>query len=192
MIDTTKERILQAALDIFSLRGYAATGTKAIAAAAGVNEVTLFRTFGSKRAVYLEVFRRFWVVPDAGVLLRDLSGEVAEDLRRIAASLVELFIGNDKIIRMSVRDIHEFPEILAELRADPDRIVALVAEHLSKVSTGTDLGAPPERVARVFVTALMGASLHFLHRSEEGEVRRFAADFVDIFLQGALRSSSGT
>lgn len=47
----TAEKILDAASSLFATRGYAATTTKAIAEAAGVNEVTIFRNFENKLGV---------------------------------------------------------------------------------------------------------------------------------------------
>lgn len=47
----TAERILDTATALFASRGYAATTTRAIAGAAGVNEVTIFRTFENKLGV---------------------------------------------------------------------------------------------------------------------------------------------
>lgn len=49
--DETRDRILAAAATLIAERGYVATTTRAIATAAGVNEVTLFRRFGSKAGV---------------------------------------------------------------------------------------------------------------------------------------------
>jgi len=48
---STTERLLAAAAQIIAERGYAATTTRAIAEQAGVNEVTLFRQFGSKQGL---------------------------------------------------------------------------------------------------------------------------------------------
>lgn len=47
----TGEKILDAASALFASRGYASTTTRAIAEAAGVNEVTIFRTFENKLGV---------------------------------------------------------------------------------------------------------------------------------------------
>jgi AcrR family transcriptional regulator len=46
-----RSRLVDAARNLFAERGYAATTTRAIADRAGVNEVTLFRRFGSKAGV---------------------------------------------------------------------------------------------------------------------------------------------
>src|SRR3954463_4818279 len=44
----SRERILEAATRVYSKYGFRGATTRLIAAEAGVNEVTLFRTFGSK------------------------------------------------------------------------------------------------------------------------------------------------
>jgi AcrR family transcriptional regulator len=50
--DETKQRIVTAARDCFAQLGWAATTTQEIARVAGVNEVTLFRHFGSKSQLF--------------------------------------------------------------------------------------------------------------------------------------------
>lgn len=47
----TAEKILTAAAELFAVRGYASTSTRAIAEAAEVNEVTIFRIFENKLGV---------------------------------------------------------------------------------------------------------------------------------------------
>jgi AcrR family transcriptional regulator len=47
----SRERILEAAARVYSKHGFRGATTRLIAAEAGVNEVTLFRTFGSKAAL---------------------------------------------------------------------------------------------------------------------------------------------
>ena len=47
----SRERILEAAGRVYSKHGFRGATTRLIAAEAGVNEVTLFRTFGSKGAL---------------------------------------------------------------------------------------------------------------------------------------------
>jgi len=51
------ERILATATGLFSLHGYNAVSTRQIAAAAHVNEVTVFRHYPRKHDLYMEVMR---------------------------------------------------------------------------------------------------------------------------------------
>ncbi len=51
-----KQKILEAAIPLFSKKGYTATSIRDIADAAGVNQNTVFRIFGDKYSLYLEMF----------------------------------------------------------------------------------------------------------------------------------------
>src|SRR5262250_3547096 len=54
----TRERLLQAASSLFSEQGYAATGTRAIAARASCNVALISHYFGSKEGLLREVILR--------------------------------------------------------------------------------------------------------------------------------------
>jgi AcrR family transcriptional regulator len=51
-----KQKILEAAIPLFSNNGYTATSIRDIANAAGVNQNTIFRIFRDKYSLYLEMF----------------------------------------------------------------------------------------------------------------------------------------
>jgi AcrR family transcriptional regulator len=54
----TRERLLHAAISLFSEQGYAATGTRAVAARAGCNVALISHYFGSKEGLLREVIVR--------------------------------------------------------------------------------------------------------------------------------------
>jgi len=60
----TRERILRAARATFGSRGFAGTTTKDIAKKAGVNEVTIFRHFKSKQALFASAAAEMLPLPD--------------------------------------------------------------------------------------------------------------------------------
>lgn len=57
--DSKKERILEAALKLFSLKGFHATTTKEIAGESGVAEGLIFYYFGDKRTLLLHLVQNF-------------------------------------------------------------------------------------------------------------------------------------
>lgn len=80
---TAGDRILEAANELFGERGYSATTTRALAERAGVNEVTIFRLYGSKLGVLKALGERFLAVgmaqqAEAAPLPDDLRGAVTE------------------------------------------------------------------------------------------------------------------
>jgi AcrR family transcriptional regulator len=74
--DAVRAAVLAATLDLLSQRGYEAMTTKDIASVAGVNEVTLFRRWGTKAAIVAEALQDYSATetptPDTGTLQTDL------------------------------------------------------------------------------------------------------------------------
>lgn len=70
----TKIKILQAALKLFSQKGYLGTTTKEIAKEANVAEVTLFRYFKSKESLFIDVLKNQSFLPT----LKDLFPKLKE------------------------------------------------------------------------------------------------------------------
>jgi AcrR family transcriptional regulator len=86
----SRERILEAAARVYAMHGFRGATTRLIANEAGVNEVTLFRTFGSKSALIEAVLAQYGksrpivTLPDEPRDPRaELSAFVAEHLERV-------------------------------------------------------------------------------------------------------------
>jgi TetR/AcrR family transcriptional repressor of mexJK operon len=189
----TKEKILSAALKLFSERGMAAVGTKAIAEAAGVNEVTLFRTFGSKDKLWVQVFHRYVVRPEPALFLAGATGDLEPDLHMVMGRIVLLLRENSRLIRMGMMDKERFPEITEELESQPGRVIALLCDYLGPLEA--QLTAPAETVARTLVDTLFGVVIHFeVFQQTPGArgIEEWAEDFLPFFLRGALRSRKTT
>jgi AcrR family transcriptional regulator len=57
-MNSIRERLLDAAARVYAETGYRGATTRRIAQEAGVNEITLFRHFGSKTTLILEAVRQ--------------------------------------------------------------------------------------------------------------------------------------
>ncbi len=77
-----RDRILNAALELFADKGFSGTSTKEIAKRAKVNEVTIFRQFGSKKALFAAV------ISERSPVL-DISDRVSLDTGRPVDELLE-------------------------------------------------------------------------------------------------------
>ena len=53
--DDRRSQLIEAAMDLFSRKGFAGTTTKEIAHAAGVSEAIIFRHFATKRDMYTAI-----------------------------------------------------------------------------------------------------------------------------------------
>lgn len=71
---SSREKILKSSLSLFSAQGITATTTKQIAEQAGVNEVTLFRQFGSKHGLLLAVLEEAPILDRMQAALSEIAG----------------------------------------------------------------------------------------------------------------------
>ncbi len=111
----TKDRILRAALKLFSQKGYLATTTKDIAREANIAEVTLFRYFPTKEKLFKEVLESQSFIPT----LKDLLAKIEKTdykitLKTVALYYLKLLKQKRDLICIMHSEIFQYPE---EIRA---------------------------------------------------------------------------
>lgn len=111
---TTQERIIKAAVELVNEKGYKGATTRSIADRAGVNEVTLFRHFGSKKGI-VEAAIHQYTFNDLMSLVDTLEHQVEWDLRKDLVMLVKeyqsLLDRKRDIILISLKESGQFPEL---------------------------------------------------------------------------------
>lgn len=122
-----RQRILEAAIDLFASKGYAATGVREIARAAGVNQAMISYYYGSKINLLKAIFEQALHVYGQ-VIVGNL--EASEDepfearLRRFFREAIAMMRSHSKLFRITWSELHyDVPEI-AEFKA------ALIRETL--------------------------------------------------------------
>ena len=122
-----REQLLQAAVRVYSEVGYRGATTRRIASEAGVNEITLFRHFGSKDALLREAINRAEhavVEPALPELPEAPFAEVLEWARRYITGLRE----RRALIRTCMGEIEEHPGLIPPEDSPP----AKAAKHLCR------------------------------------------------------------
>jgi TetR/AcrR family transcriptional regulator, repressor of fatR-cypB operon len=107
--EATRQRLLRAALDLYTTVGFRATTTPAIAARAGVAEGTIYRHFSGKEHLLNEVYRdaQRW---GAGLVKESVSNghhSVPERLGGIARRLLDAAARDPSLTRMLLRSRDE-------------------------------------------------------------------------------------
>lgn len=105
-------RILSAAARVYAEFGFRGATTRRIATAAGVNEVTLFRTFGSKEALIAEALRHHATTESRSLLVlpeHPVDPE-AELLEWAEAELADLR-AHRTLIRKTMSELEERPDL---------------------------------------------------------------------------------
>lgn len=152
-----REQLLQAALKVYSTAGTRGATTRRIAREAGVNEVTLFRHFGSKEALLRDAVQ---VIYDRHVLRRlpedpqDPEAELTEWCRVHHEFLVRI----RSMLRISMAEFAEHPEHLKQACELPVRVGNELHEYLRRLrARGLARGLWNPRAATAL---LMGAVVH--------------------------------
>ena len=115
----TRQRLLEAASRICAERGLHAATTREIADAAHVNEVTLFRHFGSKDKLIAALFERSVAAQTEALNAAEPEGNnLAHDLRRYARRFDQMLFAHEPLIRTLIGEAHRQPEAARQVISD--------------------------------------------------------------------------
>lgn len=190
-IDETRQRILQAAALVFAEKGYARATTRALADAASVNEVTLFRHFGSKQNLFAAVMNQFGGPAVSTAMEMELSGDYRQDLTMVGTHLLQLLLERKDALRLMLCEATHFPEVQAVMVQNPRRIRRMLAAYLQQqIEQGRVRPMHPEAMAQAFVGMLFSYAIveGFFQDTLEPDMatEELVAQFVDIFVEGTV------
>jgi AcrR family transcriptional regulator len=194
-----RQKIIQAAIELFASQGVSETTTKQIAELAQVNEVTLFRQFGNKHGLLLAVIEDADVFAQLGQsLATELppASSLAEMLRTYANTCLQALEQTPAVIRSLVGESGQYSlENRQGLGRSFDRANRRVAKYL-KTNIGesqSDLQLPIEQLTSLLHTLLFGYATIEL-TSEFHGLWRDRADFLDrvvaLFVAGAVAENN--
>ncbi|MFI8975236.1 TetR/AcrR family transcriptional regulator [Nocardia asteroides] len=174
--DDRREQILLAAQRLFAENAYEAVSTVELAMAAGTTRTNLHHHFGTKRALYLEVVRRFAHLPEPP-LVAESSGDIEADVVRMFDQWLEVVERNretylsmlragsprrdsevDAVLRDGIRAWED--RLLVVLRMPPtERNRSMVRSFQSLVTTATDEWLRSGSLSRADVHHLLAGGL---------------------------------
>lgn len=193
-----RERILDAALREFGDNGYSGATTKGIATRANVNEVTLFRHFGSKKELFESVIRERFPLEDIRRTVRtDTRLPIDELLAHNMKGVLKVLRKNRHMLMVIFSDVWKFPEMRKALYdLSFSKGVEFLAELMKRqIEAGRIRRMDPEIAARSIMGMLQGYFMinDILGGSEydEREEERFIQGFVSIYLDGARGKHGG-
>jgi AcrR family transcriptional regulator len=152
----TADRLIEAAGRIFARDGLEAATTRAIAREAGLNEVTLFRRFGTKEGVLAAVVRRAYGPEEQPPRMPD-SGDLRADLRKFTIQYETVLRKNLPLVRTFIGEIHRHRDyascvlqgIFQPLRTD------LIARLRAAQADGEILGVVDAEIAADLLSGMI-------------------------------------
>lgn len=153
----TRTTILNAAVQVFSQHGFRGSTTRRIADAAEVNEVTIFRYFGSKDALLQEAITQSAGSPFSKPLPSDPVDPPSELAEWCSDVMTQLRV-RAPVIRKCMGDIEERPQMTGCAAEAPKRATGEVANYFRRLKA---LGFTDENFdATVAASMLMGTLFH--------------------------------
>jgi AcrR family transcriptional regulator len=195
---STRERILDAALEAFAINGFNGATTKDIARRAKVNEVTVFRLFKSKRALFAAVVsERSPFVQIKGTVEIEPRSTIDEMLQSNVRIVLRTLRQNKEQYLVMMSDAWRQPKTRTlAYEASIKRGIGFLASVLSKLmDAGKIRKADPEIVARTWMGAVQ---FYFLTTDMLGdgvpkpeEEDRMIRGMVSTFLDGMRPGQGG-
>jgi AcrR family transcriptional regulator len=182
---------------VFAEAGYARATTRALAAAAGVNEVTLFRHFGNKQNLFAAVIEQYGGPAVTTAMEAQLSGDYRQDLLIIGRKLLELLLERKDALRLMLCEATHFPEVQAVMVQNPRQIRLMLARYLGhQIERGQVRSLHPDAMAQAFLGMFFSYAIAtgLLEDSVAPELptEELLAQFVDIFVMGTVQQAEAT
>lgn len=189
--EITKQNLLNAGLQVFSRKGYAATRVEDIAEQADVTIGAIYHHFGGKSDLYIALVER----GDAKTnrLAQQViaqGGTPATILKRLLVRLFQ-FLEEDSEYRAVVELFMNKTETIPELGAISEQSLAgrrQLAHYLANlIEQGVEVGEfrssfSPEDAAIALVGFMNGMALIWVQDQEYFSINERAENFVDLFL----------
>lgn len=128
----TRTTILNAAVQVFSQHGFRGSTTRRIADAASVNEVTIFRYFGSKEALLQEAIKGCEGNAFTS-LLPDEPKDPARELTSWCTAVIAHVRDRSSMIRKCMSEIEERPELRDNAMEAPARATNELRTYFGKL-----------------------------------------------------------
>jgi len=127
-----RDRIIDAAKKVYAQHGFRGATTRLIAIEAGVNEVTLFRTFGSKAALF-EALMQSHVAQSPIPELPDDPVDPEQEMTDWCASILSHMRENRSLIRTSFGEIEDRPEAAVSMCEGPSCAGMILTDYLLRL-----------------------------------------------------------
>ncbi len=195
---SARQRLIQAALELFTAQGVSGTTTRQIADKAEVNEVTLFRHFGNKHGLLLAVLEESAAFKNLGESLVQRANppsSVYQALKDYASDSLVALERVPEFVRSVVGEADQYPtENRRALGRGLTEANRYVAQYLATVMQQGHLNTylTPEKLASLLNGMLLGyAVIEFTSEFHELWEDRddFLENLVELFLHGAISST---
>lgn len=193
---SARNRIVNAATEVFCQRGYGEATTREISSRAGIAEVTLFRNFNTKKELYFEVVGQ--IKGQLSDIIENLKRNVPDDgtmLKNLLVDRLTMAGQNNRLFGLLLNDMQYHAEIKEEFVDIYHGLLEALTDYLNRnfLKSSRKKAAT---AARYLIWIIMGSVINknLLGTADDRETdknlsdTREAADqseiIIDMFLNG--------
>ena len=189
--EETRQRIIAAAAELGSKVGYTKATTKNIAKVAGVNEVTLFRHFGSKENLFSAAIEQYGGPALVPTIESQFTGDYRQDLMMVGNLFIAILFERQEMLRLLLCESAHIPDVRTVLARNPRELRQMLARYLlSQMETGIIREQHPQALAQAFLGMFFAyaISLNILDEAITPQISNsdLVSQFVNIFIVGTL------
>lgn len=152
----TREKIMKEALKLFSEQGYYSTTTKQIADKACINEITLFRHFGTKEKLFQDTTLNYVKHINIKGKIEQLKHQgFKENIIEIAKDLLQLYQDNKRLYKIQMR-LSDKEKDFVKLKLSREFASALEEYFIELLDKG-EINGEPHMMAVTFINSILGA-----------------------------------
>ena len=136
VVDTkdTSDRLLFAAINLIAKKGYHAVSTKEIAKEASVSEMTLFRHFGTKKAMLEAAIDRFYYTTSMKELFENkVVWDLEKDLLMVSKVYLSIMKKNQNVIRIAIKEGNSVEGLYEQINKHPRQLKKLLLDYFSNM-----------------------------------------------------------
>jgi len=187
LVLSTREKIIEATVKLIDEKGYKGATTREIAKEAGVNEVTLFRHFGSKKGIVEAIIEKYSNIDFLEFTFEHkIVWDIEKDLKMLAREYHNLLNQKRTVILLSIREEGKFPELDNLIKQIPYKYLMTLVGYFEKmIEKGKIKKHDPHTIATNFLFVNFGYFMlnTRLHPSENHlSIDDFIDENIDFFI----------
>lgn len=131
---STRDKVIEAAVELVNEKGYKGATTKEIANQAGVNEVTVFRHFGNKKGIVEAAVKKYaFAEPLFEYFSEHLVWDIEQDLKMLTKQYQSLLHEKQFLILLSLKEASQFPELNEMLSRIPQKYKYILEDYFNQM-----------------------------------------------------------
>lgn len=154
--EASTQKVLKAALSLFSRQGYRATSMRQLARRSGHSVGNLYHHFGSKETIFQRLIDQYWEVlldPDLPLNKIFAAARFPEDLEEMAAAIEQVVSANAQSILLIYIDVIEFKgkHIRTFYQQMTDRFRSAYADRIAEMKRKGEVAAGVDPLVAVML-----------------------------------------